>query len=167
MRQRLAIAQAMLGLPDLLVLDEPTNGLDPPQITALRGVLHRYADAGRTVVVSSHLLGEVERTCSHVVVMSHGRVVAAGPVASIAGEASELVIAVTDVPAALAAVRAAQVASAEPSAEGSIRVEPGEVPTEAVVAAIVGAGIGVTSVSRGRHLEEAFLELIGATEPSA
>ncbi|MBW4040841.1 MAG: ATP-binding cassette domain-containing protein [Acidobacteria bacterium] len=167
MRQRLGIAQAMLGLPDLLVLDEPTNGLDPPQITALRGVLHRYAAAGRTVVVSSHLLGEVERTCSHVVVMSHGRLVAAGPVATIAGEADELVIGATDAAAAVAAALAAGVASAAPAGEGSVRVVPGGVPTEAVVAALVGAGVGVTSVGRGRHLEEAFLELIGATEPSA
>ncbi|PPF81299.1 hypothetical protein C5B96_10350 [Subtercola sp. Z020] len=85
MRQRLAIAQAMLGMPDLLILDEPTNGLDPPQITALRGVLRRYAEGGRTVIVSSHLLGEVELTCTHVVVMSHGRVVASGAVDEVAG----------------------------------------------------------------------------------
>ena len=75
MRQRLAIAQAMLGLPELLVLDEPTNGLDPPQIHAMREVLHGYAAGGRTVVVSSHLLAEVEQTCTHVVVMHHGKVV--------------------------------------------------------------------------------------------
>ena len=80
MRQRLAIAQAMLGLPELLVLDEPTNGLDPPQIHAMREVLQRYAAAGRTVLVSSHLLAEVEQTCSHVVVMHQGTVVAAGTV---------------------------------------------------------------------------------------
>ena len=80
MRQRLAIAQAMLGLPELLVLDEPTNGLDPPQIHAMREVLQRYAAAGRTVLVSSHLLAEVEQTCSHVVVMHQGVVVASGTV---------------------------------------------------------------------------------------
>nr|BFE81665.1 hypothetical protein GCM10020093_042660 [Planobispora longispora] len=80
MRQRLAIAQAMLGLPDLLVLDEPTNGLDPPQIREMREVLIRYAARGRTVIVSSHLLAEVEQTCSHVVVMHRGRLVTAGPV---------------------------------------------------------------------------------------
>ncbi|MEU8141721.1 CocE/NonD family hydrolase [Nonomuraea sp. NPDC048901] len=80
MRQRLAIAQAMLGLPDLLVLDEPTNGLDPPQIREMREVLKRYARDGRTVIVSSHLLAEVEQTCSHVVVMHRGRLVSAGPV---------------------------------------------------------------------------------------
>jgi len=62
MRQRLAIAQAMLGLPDLLVLDEPTNGLDPPQIRALREVLRSYATNGRTVLLSSHQLAEVEQT---------------------------------------------------------------------------------------------------------
>ncbi|RIX27749.1 alpha/beta fold hydrolase [Amnibacterium setariae] len=167
MRQRLAIAQAMLGLPDLLILDEPTNGLDPPQITALRGVLQRYAAAGRTVVVSSHLLGEVERTCSHVVVMSHGRVVAAGPVEAIAGEATELVLTVTDVPAAVAAVRVAGVEAADPSGTDAVRVRPGAVPVQDVVAAVVAAGVGVTGVTRGRHLEEAFLDLIGATEPSA
>jgi ABC-2 type transport system ATP-binding protein len=85
MRQRLAIAQAMLGLPEVLVLDEPTNGLDPLQIAEMREVLRRYAATGRTVVISSHLLAEVEQTCSHVVVMHKGRLVAVGSVAEIAG----------------------------------------------------------------------------------
>ncbi|MEO5877525.1 MAG: alpha/beta fold hydrolase [Streptosporangiaceae bacterium] len=85
MRQRLAIAQAMLGLPDLLVLDEPTNGLDPPQIREMRRVLVGYAETGRTVIVSSHLLSEVEQTCTNVVVMTRGRKVADGPVSEIVG----------------------------------------------------------------------------------
>lgn len=85
MQQRLAIAQAMLGLPEVLVLDEPTNGLDPPQIAEMRLVLQAYAATGRTVIVSSHLLAEVEQTCSHVVVMHRGRLVAAGSVAEVAG----------------------------------------------------------------------------------
>lgn len=83
MRQRLGIAQAMLGRPPLLLLDEPTNGLDPPQINAMRAVLRDYAATGRTVVVSSHLLGEVEQTCSHVVMMAGGRVVLSGSVAEL------------------------------------------------------------------------------------
>jgi ABC-2 type transport system ATP-binding protein len=83
MRQRLGIAQAMLGHPPLLLLDEPTNGLDPPQINAMRAVLRDYAATGRTVVVSSHLLGEVEQTCTHVVVMSGGRVLLTGSVAEL------------------------------------------------------------------------------------
>jgi ABC-2 type transport system ATP-binding protein len=90
MRQRLAIAQAMLGLPDLLVMDEPTNGLDPPQIRAMRDVLVKYAADGRTVIISSHLLSEVEQVCSHVVVMTGGRGVAAGPTAEIVGDGRRL-----------------------------------------------------------------------------
>jgi len=90
MRQRLAIAQAMLGLPDLLVMDEPTNGLDPPQIRAMRDVLVKYAADGRTVIISSHLLSEVEQVCSHVVVMTGGRGVAAGPTTEIVGDGRRL-----------------------------------------------------------------------------
>jgi ABC-2 type transport system ATP-binding protein len=70
----------MLGLPELLVLDEPTNGLDPPQIAEMRDVLRGYAVHGRAVLLSSHQLAEVEATCSHVVVMDRGRVVASGTV---------------------------------------------------------------------------------------
>ena len=83
MRQRLGVAQAMLGMPDLLVLDEPTNGLDPQQIREMRDVVQRYAATGRTVIVSSHLLSEVEQTCSHVVVMHRGRLVVQGDTATL------------------------------------------------------------------------------------
>ena len=96
MRQRLAIAQAMLGLPDLLILDEPTNGLDPPQIREMREVMIRYAAAGRTVIVSSHLLSEVEQTCTHLVVMDRGRLVQAGPVAEIIGSGDTLLVGTAD-----------------------------------------------------------------------
>lgn len=80
MRQRLGIAQAMLGMPKLLVLDEPTNGLDPPQIREMRAVMSNYAATGRTVIVSSHMLSEVEQTCSHVIVMHRGQLVTMGRV---------------------------------------------------------------------------------------
>ena len=166
MRQRLAIAQAMLGLPELLVLDEPTNGLDPPQITALRGVLRRYAASGRTVVVSSHLLAEVERTCSHVVVMSHGRVVAAGTVDEVAGDGEELRVEVTDPERAVEVLRSRGVQAVR-AEDGEVRVHAGVRPADQVVAMLVEAGVGVLGVQRGRRLEEAFLDLIGATEPSA
>ena len=110
MRQRLGIAQAMLGLPELLVLDEPTNGLDPPQIAEMREVLQRYAQTGRTVVVSSHLLAEVEQTCTHVVVMHRGRLVAAGSVAEIAG-AGGMQLAVPDAGRATEVLAAAGIAA--------------------------------------------------------
>ena len=110
MKQRLGIAQAMLGLPELLVLDEPTNGLDPPQIAEMREVMQRYAATGRTVVVSSHLLAEVEQTCTHVVVMHKGRLVAAGSVVEIAG-ADGVQLSVADPDEAARVLAAAGIAS--------------------------------------------------------
>jgi ABC-2 type transport system ATP-binding protein len=115
MKQRLGIAQAMLGLPELLVLDEPTNGLDPPQIAEMREVMQRYAQTGRTVVVSSHLLAEVEQTCTHVVVMHKGKLVAAGTVADLAG-AGGMQLAVPDIARAAAVLaEAGIVATAVPA----------------------------------------------------
>lgn len=112
MQQRLAIAQAMLGLPEVLILDEPTNGLDPPQIAEMRVVLGRYAETGRTVIVSSHLLAEVEQTCTHVVVMHRGRLVAAGSVAEVAGNAATQLV-VADPPAAAKVLAAAGISAQE------------------------------------------------------
>ncbi len=161
MRQRLAIAQAMLGLPELLVLDEPTNGLDPPQIREMREVLALYAASGRTVVVSSHLLDEVEQTCSHVVVMHRGRLVAQGPVAEIIGVTTAVVVDVDD-PAA-----AAEVATGLPGATEVQTTATGVTlrligATRAdLVRALVAAGVSVDRVMPQRGLEEAFLALVG------
>ncbi len=160
MCQRLAIAQAMLGLPDLLVLDEPMNGLDPPQIREMRDALLRYAAAGRTVILSSHLLAEVEQTCGHVVVMNQGRRVAAGPVADIIGAGSALLVGTTEADRAVSVLRGLSgIDSVHRHADG-VQVQPNGVPTSAVVAALVGAGIPVDRVGPGRRLEDAFLALI-------
>jgi ABC-2 type transport system ATP-binding protein len=78
MRQRLGLAAALLGDPELLVLDEPANGLDPAGVHWLRGFLRRFADQGRTVLVSSHLLAEAAQTVDHVVIIDHGRLLASG-----------------------------------------------------------------------------------------
>ncbi|MDH6215836.1 CocE/NonD family hydrolase [Streptomyces pseudovenezuelae] len=121
MRQRLAIAQAMLGLPDLLILDEPTNGLDPPQIREMREVMIRYAAAGRTVIVSSHLLAEVEQSCTHLVVMDRGRLVQAGPVGEIIGSGDTLLVGLAS---AIADPLVEKVA-ALPGVESAVRADGG------------------------------------------
>lgn len=131
MRQRLGIAQAMLGLPDLLVLDEPTDGLDPPQIAEMREVLQRYAASGRTVLVSSHLLAEVEQTCTHVVVLHRGKLVAAGSVADVVG-----------------------------AGDGG-RVQLVVDNPRRAVAVLAASGIGVREVAAHRALEDVFLGLTG------
>jgi ABC-2 type transport system ATP-binding protein len=78
MRQRLGLATALLGDPELLVLDEPANGLDPAGVHWLRGFLRRFAEQGRTVLVSSHMLAEAALTVDEVVIIDHGRLVATG-----------------------------------------------------------------------------------------
>jgi ABC-2 type transport system ATP-binding protein len=161
MRQRLAIAQAMLGLPELLVLDEPTNGLDPPQIHAMREVLRRYAAGGRTVLVSSHLLAEVEQTCTHVVVMHHGKVVADGTVEDIIAGGGAATFTV-DAPERAATVlgELAGVRSVEVDA-GAVHAELNGTPRASAVRALVTAGVDVASAGPRRRLEDAFLQLVG------
>ena len=164
MKQRLAIAQAMLGLPDLLVLDEPTDGLDPPQIAEMRRVLRRYATDGRAVLISSHLLAEVEQTCTHVVVLHRGEVVAAGAVEEIVGDSPTVQFDVSDPDAAAEVLRRAGVASVV--REGATLVADLDgTPSGAAVAALVGAGIEVNRVVPRRRLEDAFLALVGGDSP--
>ncbi|CAL9296967.1 alpha/beta fold hydrolase [Streptomyces sp. SudanB135_2055] len=164
MRQRLAIAQAMLGLPDLLILDEPTNGLDPPQIREMREVMIRYAAAGRTVIVSSHLLSEVEQSCTHLVVMDRGRLVQAGPVAEIVGTGDTLLVGTStavDAPLAEKVAALPGVASAA-VADGGLLVRLGPDGTARdLIAELVRLDVPVESVGPHRRLEDAFLTLIG------
>jgi ABC-2 type transport system ATP-binding protein len=164
MRQRVAIAQSMLGLPDLLVLDEPTNGLDPPQIHAMREVLRSYADTGRTVIVSSHLLSEIEQTCTHVVVMNKGQKIAQGTVEEIVGHGGAVLIGLAD---GADAERAAAVLRALPgvgpvdSTEDGLLADLDGTGRAEALAALVDAGVRVDQLTPRRRLEDAFLALVG------
>ncbi|MFB7101661.1 alpha/beta fold hydrolase [Streptomyces hydrogenans] len=170
MRQRLAIAQAMLGLPDLLILDEPTNGLDPPQIREMREVMIRYAAGGRTVIVSSHLLAEVEQSCTHLVVMDRGRLVQAGPVAEITGAGDTLLVTLgTAVPDAVV-----EKVAALPGVGSAVRAEDGilvrldtpdggSADATALIGELVRLDVPLTGVGPHRRLEDAFLTLIGGS----
>ncbi|MEU1201063.1 alpha/beta fold hydrolase [Streptomyces sp. NPDC005813] len=166
MRQRLAIAQAMLGLPDLLILDEPTNGLDPPQIREMREVMIRYAAAGRTVIVSSHLLAEVEQSCTHLVVMDRGRLVQAGPVSEIVGSGDTLLVGTgspVDEPVVEKVGALPGVASAVATEGGLlVRLAPGG-SAERLVVELVRLEVPVASMGPHRRLEDAFLTLIGGS----
>ncbi|MEE1765982.1 alpha/beta fold hydrolase [Streptomyces sp. SP18BB07] len=164
MRQRLAIAQAMLGLPDLLILDEPTNGLDPPQIREMREVMIRYAAAGRTVIVSSHLLAEVEQTCTHLVVMDHGQLVQAGPVSEIVGSGDTLLVGTSepvDEPVVEKIATLPGVDSAVRADEGLVVRLGADGSAQRLVADLVRLEVPVASVGPHRRLEDAFLTLIG------
>ncbi|MFD9611681.1 alpha/beta fold hydrolase [Streptomyces sp. NPDC004290] len=163
MRQRLALAQAMLGLPDLLILDEPTNGLDPPQIREMREVMIRYAAGGRTVIVSSHLLAEVEQSCTHLVVMDRGRLVQAGPVAEITGSGSTLLVSLSaeidDV--LVEKIDALPGIGAATRTEGGVLVRLDGIDPTTLIGELVRLDVPLTGVGPHRRLEDAFLTLIG------
>ncbi|MFC8272450.1 alpha/beta fold hydrolase [Streptomyces sp. NPDC057271] len=163
MRQRLAIAQAMLGLPDLLILDEPTNGLDPPQIREMRDVMIRYAAQGRTVIVSSHLLSEVEQSCTHLVVMDRGQLVQAGPVGEITGGGDTLLVTLGDtVPDPLVdKIGALPGIGSAARTEGGLLVRLDGADATALIGELVRLDVPLTGVGPHRRLEDAFLTLIG------
>ena len=161
MRQRLALAQAMLGLPDLLVLDEPTNGLDPPRIQQVREVLRRYAASGRAVLLSSHLLSEVERTCTHVVVLHEGELISAGSVADVVAGSGEVTLQVDDPQRAAGALEHLE-GLGEVEVDGDqVHVDLAGHSAAVAVNTLVAEGVSVTGVAPRRHLEDAFLQLVG------
>ena len=96
MKQRLALAATMLSDPELVILDEPTNGLDPQGIRKIREIIHVLKDRGKTIFLSSHLLSEMERTCSYVAIIRKGRVVAQGAVENVVGEANAVLLRADD-----------------------------------------------------------------------
>jgi len=163
MRQRLALAQALLGKCELLVLDEPTDGLDPQEIREVRNLIIRLAAAGKTILISSHLLAEVEQVCSHVAVMVRGKVVASGSVAEIIGADRTVYIETEEAAARGPAINVVRgldgVESAEFEGDGFVVTLDGVRRSE-LVAALVGEGIAVSTVAQRRRLEEAFLGLV-------
>ena len=168
MRQRLALGQALLGRPELLILDEPVNGLDPQQIATVRTMLHGLAREGTTVLLSSHLLAEVEQTCTHVVVMNHGRLVSSGSIDAVRGQRSTVYLEVDDPSRALELFGGwPAVLSAQPRPPGIV-VQLAEPARCGLVAALVSAGVGVETVAAAGGLEEAYLDLLRTGgEPAA
>ncbi|HET8559053.1 MAG TPA: ATP-binding cassette domain-containing protein [Marmoricola sp.] len=162
MRQRLAIAAALLTPKRMLVLDEPTNGLDPQGTREVRHLVSSLADDGTTVLVSSHLLSEVEQVCTHVGVMHQGRLVAQGPVASIRAGSTPVARIEVDRPDAAARIMAELGLVEVRTVHGAALAELGSVPPEKVVAACVHAGLAVTGFRVDRpSLEDTFVALTG------
>jgi len=165
MKQRLALAGALLGDPGILVLDEPTNGLDPAGVHWLRTFLRTRVDEGRTVLVSSHLLAELALSADSVVIIKGGRLVVEGPVAEIMAVGTAAVRVRTPQADQLRAVLTARGVPTE--VDGSEHVVAHGVSTEVVGQAVAEAGVVVYEISAQRpDLEDAFLALT-ADEGSA
>lgn len=158
MRQRLGLAFALLGDPDVLVLDEPTNGLDPEGIRWMRGFLQTLAAEGRTVLVSSHLLAEVQQTVDWVVIISRGRAVYEG---SLDGLEAGSVVRI-DSPDRAALTAALSAAGAQVQATDDALLATGITAADAGAAALA-AGVPLTLLTRESvGLEDIFLELVGS-----
>jgi ABC-2 type transport system ATP-binding protein len=166
MRQRLAIAAALLGDPEVLILDEPTNGLDPPGIAWMRGLVRRQADGGRAVLISSHLLAEVAQSVDDVVVISKGELRARGPLQEVLGGDGGPVTEVRSRDAERLA-GALQAAGHAVQRDGEALIVPGATPEQ--VGIVAGdQGIYLTGLlPRSRSLEQAFFDLTGGEEQDA
>jgi ABC-2 type transport system ATP-binding protein len=161
MRQRLGIAAALIGDPQVLILDEPANGLDPAGIRWMRDLLRDYADHGGTVLLSSHLLTEVELIADDIVMIGKGRIVCQGSKAELLRAAGTLVRA-ADIPALQRALAASGVESTV-SGDGSLRTQA---DAELVGKVAYDGGVALTELRHADSggLEEMFLELTADTQ---
>jgi ABC-2 type transport system ATP-binding protein len=159
MRQRLGVAAALLKAPDLLILDEPTNGLDPAGMAEMRSLIRRLGSGDRTVLLSSHMLGEVQQVCDRVGVISRGALVAEGAVDELRGRGSVLVRAE---PLALARENAERLLGTDhvEVLDGTLRLDSDPKDAPRITRELVLAGVAVSEVRAvERTLEDVFLEL--------
>jgi ABC-2 type transport system ATP-binding protein len=162
MRQRLAIANSLLMPRDLLVLDEPTNGLDPQGTREVRHLISELARDGATVLISSHLLAEVEQICSHVGVMYEGRLVAQGPLSELRADTVQTVRVDTDRTEDAARVLTELGLSEITSSPGYVTATLGDVAIEKIVPNLVNACVPVLGFAILRpSLEDVFVSLTG------
>jgi ABC-2 type transport system ATP-binding protein len=174
MRQRLGVARSLLADPDLLILDEPTNGLDPAGIHEFRTMMGGFVDEGRTVLLSSHLLGEVEKICSQVAIVDRGRVVLQGSIAELAaGGDRTVLVATSDDERALAILSAHRGVASMAVGDDGIRLTlhadvDEEAATSDIVRRIVLAGLSLRRFEPARvSLEQRFLEITSLMEEAA
>jgi ABC-2 type transport system ATP-binding protein len=160
MKQRLGIAAALLKDPDLLILDEPANGLDPPGILEVRTLMRSVADEGRTVFVSSHILTEVEHACDRVAIVAHGKCIAEGRVSDLLRGANSRFRVHVDDPRARDVLTAAGWSTQPEADDGSIVVDVDPSRSHEVTRALAQSGIYLSELTPvARSLEEVFLEL--------
>jgi ABC-2 type transport system ATP-binding protein len=159
MKQRLGVAAALLGHPDLLILDEPTNGLDPAGMAEMRELITGLAAGGHTVVLSSHLLSEVQEICDRVGVISGGRLLTEATVSELRGTAT-LFLRADPLDLAFAAVRAVVGERTALLTTAGIRVDAGVAMAPKVARAVLEAGADLLELrSDERSLEEVFFEM--------
>ncbi|MBR9989512.1 MAG: ABC transporter ATP-binding protein [Gemmatimonadetes bacterium] len=160
MKQRLAIAGAMIGDPELVILDEPANGLDPEGMREIRDIIRGMADNGRTIFVSSHLLNEVERTCTHVAIIKNGRIVHQGSIAELTARHALALVRAPDTAALIAAARSYPAAVNVHQEGDDVLVELQDDDLAALNQFLGSRGVYLTFLApRNVSLEDVFMEL--------
>ena len=160
MKQRLALAATMLNDPELIVLDEPANGLDPQGMKEIREIIRILAGRGKTIFLSSHLLWEVERTCTHLSIVRKGRIVATGTVAEVVSGASAAFLKAEDLDALAAALEGYPGASSVRRSGGGVIATLESDDLASVNRYLAGLGIHVSHLAPHRQsLEDAFMDL--------
>jgi ABC-type multidrug transport system ATPase subunit len=159
MKQRLGVAAALMKDPELLILDEPANGLDPPGILEVRTLMRGLAAEGRTVFVSSHILSEVEHACDRVAIVAHGKCIASGRVEELLrGATGRYRVRANDGRAPDVLARSGW--TVKPDGDGTFVVDVGTAPSDTVTRALAEAGIFLSELTPvARSLEEVFLEV--------
>ncbi len=161
MKQRLAVGAALLHSPDLLILDEPANGLDPAGIVEMRDLMKRLKAKGHTVVISSHVLHEIEQICDRVAIMSHGRVVVQGPVSALLSGAA-LDVRVEPIGDAVRVLNALPWVDAVSEAGGTLLVTAPTGRAADITRALAGQGLYVSHLQpHEQTLEQYFLDITG------
>ena len=167
MKQRLGLAIALLNDPDLLILDEPANGLDPAGIVEMRDLLRDLARSGKTVFISSHVLSEVQQICTRVAIINHGRLVRVAPVAELIQAPGEFEVKVDSPAALLEALRRQEWGRDARSDDGLVITRAPDGRGRTLIKFLVESGYSPDSVSaRHRDLEDIFLSLTGAESVS-
>ncbi len=162
MKQRLALAAATLGDPELLILDEPTNGLDPEGMREIRELLVRLARSGRTIFISTHLLDEVEKVCTHVAILKRGRLQRSGAVTDFTGAKVSFRLCADDTRQLLEALRQYEPATDVRTAGDAVYLDLTDAAPASLNRYLAGRGIYLRELSSQRQtLEEAFLAVTG------
>ncbi len=166
MKHRLGIAYALLGEPELLLLDEPTNGLDPAGMAEVRALIKNLGDGRRTVLLASHLLGEVEQVCDRVAILSKGKVIAEGPVRRLLGRRNRLHLRTTDDVAAASLLGGLDFVESVAASDTALLVGADPERAWELSAALAAAGVHVAELRPlDTSLEEYFLQVTGEGSP--
>ena len=165
MKQRLGLAYALLGDPEVLILDEPTNGMDPAGMAEIRDLIRRLGTGGRTVLLSSHLLHEVEAVCDSVAILSKGKLIAQGDVSELLGTGAQIQFRTTDDLKAKEVLSTVDWVKELEEDEGYLVANAPSERSGELTAALSGAGVYVTEMRpRAKTLEQYFLEVTGGSD---